>query len=412
MTPIDSPFEGHPGARRGRFVRIGLLVVLLAGAGGAVWLLAPPGIPVTASTGHNHGASSAATGPHLVTLPEAEARRIGVTFAVAAVGPLEREFRTVAQVTYDEARVTSITTKVDGWVDGLFLSTTGQTIRRGEAIFALYSPMIVTAEQDLILARQLARDVGSGTDDARSGAEALTSSARRRLEYWDVPESEIVRVEQSAQVSRAVIMRSPVSGVVLEKLVLQGQRIMAGDPIYRIADLSTIWVEGQVFERDLPAARTGLKVSVEFQALPGKTRTGTISYISPVLGTETRTATIRVVLANPGLELKPGMYATLRFSAATASTLSIPRSAVLVTGARALAFLRRADGAFEPREVTLGVMTDDRVEVLHGLSVGDTVVASATFLVDAESNLGTIMGGMGDMPGMDIKPQDSLSERR
>jgi Cu(I)/Ag(I) efflux system membrane fusion protein len=412
VTLTDSPFAGPPRARRARLIRIGLLVVLLAAAAGAVWLLAPSGAPVTAPAGHNHSASAATTGPRLVMLPEAEARRIGVTFAVAAVGPLEREFRTVAQVTYDEARVTSITTKVDGWVDGLFLSTTGQSVQRGEAIFALYSPMIVTAEQDLILARQLARDVSSGTEDARSGAEALTTSARRRLQYWDVPENEIARVEQSGQVSRAVTMRAAVSGVVLEKLVLQGQRIMAGDPIYRIADLSTIWVEGQVFERDLPAVRIGQKVSAEFQALPGKTRTGTISYISPVLGAETRTATIRVVLPNPGLELKPGMYATLRFSAATASTLSIPRSAVLVTGARALAFLKRADGAFEPRELTLGIMTDELVEVLHGLSVGDTVVASATFLVDAESNLGTIMGGMGGMPGMDIKPQDSLTERR
>jgi Cu(I)/Ag(I) efflux system membrane fusion protein len=345
-------------------------------------------------------------------LPEAEASRIGVTFAVATMGPLEREFRTVAQVTYDETRVTSISPKVDGWVEKLFLNTTGQTVRRGEAIFALYSPMIVTAEQDLILARQLAQDVRSGTEDARSGAEALTTSARRRLQYWDVPEGEIARVEQTGSVSRAVTMRSAVSGVVLEKLVLQGQRIMAGDPIYRIADLSRIWVEGQVFERDLPAVRLGQKVSAEFPALPGRTRAGTISFISPVLGAETRTATIRVVLPNPGLELKPGMYATLRFSAATASTLSIPRSAVLVTGARALAFLKRADGAFEPRELTLGIMTDELVEVLQGLSVGDTVVASATFLVDAESNLGTIMGGMGGMPGMDIKPQDSLTERR
>jgi Cu(I)/Ag(I) efflux system membrane fusion protein len=345
-------------------------------------------------------------------LPEGEARRIGVTFAVAAMSPLEREIRTVAQVTYDETGVTAISTRVDGWVDRLFLNSTGQPVHRGDAVFALYSPMIVTAEQDLILAQRLAREVAGGTEDARSGANALSGSARRRLQYWEVPEEEIARVERTGEASRAITKRSPVSGVVLEKLVLQGQRIMAGDLVYRIADLTSVWVEGQVFERDLSAVRVGQRVTAEFQSMPGDSRTGTISYISPVLGAETRTATIRVVLPNPGLQLKPGMYATLRFSAASAPTLSIPRSAVLVTGARALAFLKRGDGAFEPRELTLGAMTDERVEVLRGLSAGDSVVASATFLVDAESNLGTIMGGMGGMPGMDIGPQDSLTERR
>jgi Cu(I)/Ag(I) efflux system membrane fusion protein len=395
-----------------RFLKKGLVLLAPVLAVGAVWIFARPPAPATVSTDHNHATAATSTGAQVVMLPETEARRIGVTFAAVSMTSLEREIRMVAQVTYDETRVTSITTKVDGWVDRLYLNSTGQPVRRGEALFDLYSPMIVTAEQDLILAQRLAQDVAGGTLDARNGASTLNSSARRRLQYWDVAEEEIARVERTGEAARAVTMRSLVSGVVLEKLVLQGQRILAGDPVYRIADLSTIWVEGQVFERDLPAVRVGQRVSAEFQAIPGDGRTGTISYISPVLGAETRTATIRVVLPNPGFQLKPGMYATLRFSAATAPTLSIPRSAVLVTGARALVFLKRADGAFEPRELTLGTMTDERVEVLQGLSAGDTVVASATFLVDAESNLGTIMGGMGDMPGMDIRPpQDSTAER-
>lgn len=395
-----------------RLLKIGLVVLAPVVAAGAVWILAPASEQTPVSAGRNHTTSAASTGPQVVMLPEAEARRIGVTFAAVSRTPLEREIRTVAQVTYDETRVTAITTRVDGWVDRLYLNSTGQPVRQGDALFALYSPMIVTAEQDLVLAQKLAQDVAGGTEDARSGASTLASSARRRLQQWDVDEEEIARVERTGEVSRAVTMRSGVSGVVLEKLVLQGQRIMAGDPVYRIANLSTVWVEGQVFERDLPAVRVGQRVSAEFQAMPGDIRTGTISYIAPILGAETRTATIRVVLSNPGLQLKPGMYATLRFSAATAATLSIPRSAVLVTGARALVFLKRVDGAFEPRELTLGIVTDERVEVLRGLSAGDTVVASATFLVDAESNLGTIMGGMGSMPGMDIGPQDSLAERR
>jgi Cu(I)/Ag(I) efflux system membrane fusion protein len=195
-----------------------------------------------------------------------------------------------------------------------------------------------------------------------------------------------------------------VTGVVLEKLVQPGQRLMAGDPMLRVADLSTVWIEGEVFERDLPHVRVGQPATVDFPALPGETRQGRINYVYPTLDPATRTARVRVELPNPGLVLKPGMYATLRFTPAADTALTVPRSAVLVTGERALAFLKRPDGAYEPLAVVIGRTSEDRLEILSGLQPGDSVVASGTFLVDAESNLGTIMGGMGDMPGMDIRP--------
>lgn len=411
MIPIDSPFEMRPATSRARFIRLGLFVLGLAGAVLAVWFFTRTP-PEQMPTGHQHGALPGSDSARDVSLSAADARRIGVTFAVATVEPLDRDIRTVAQVTYDETRVSSIATKVDGWVEHLYVNAVGQGVRRGDPLFSLYSPMILTAEQDLLLARRLEENVVQGTSDAVSGAGSLVASARRRLAYWDVPEAEIERLEQSREVSRSVVLRSQVAGVVIEKLVLLGQRVMAGDPVYRIADLSTVWVEGEVFERDLSAVRPGQRVTAELQALPGSVRTGTITYISPTLNPDTRTATVRVVLANPGLQLKPGMYATLRFTTSAAPGLSIPRSAVLVTGERALAFLKRPDGAFEPRQLTLGRTTDERVEVLRGLVAGDSVVASATFLVDAESNLGTIMGGMGNMPGMDIRQAgDSTTAR-
>ncbi|MEO8295361.1 MAG: efflux RND transporter periplasmic adaptor subunit, partial [Gemmatimonadota bacterium] len=412
MTPIDSPFGARPATRRSRFITLGLFGLGLAGAAGAVILFTRKPADQILPAGHQHGASPEADSARVVMLSAADARRIGVTFAVATLGPLERDVRTVAQVTYDETRVASIATKVDGWVEQLYVNAIGQPVRRGDPLFSLYSPMIMTAEQDLLLARQLENNVADGTPDAVTGAAALTASARRRLEYWDVPEAEVERLLRSGTVSRSVILRSQVSGVVIEKPVLLGQRIMAGDPVYRVADLSTVWVEGEVFERDLPAIRIGQPVTAELQALPGITHTGTITYISPMLNPDTRTATVRVVLSNGRLELKPGMYATLRFTTSGAPGLSIPRSAVLVTGERALAFFKRADGSFEPRQVTLGRTTDERVEVLSGLVAGDSVVTSATFLVDAESNLGTIMGGMGNMPGMDIREgADSVTSR-
>ena len=369
--------------------------------------------PPAAAAGHDHAAAGA--GPadrnQPVRLSADDSRRIGVTFAEVALGPLEREVRTVAQVTYDETRVTVVAPRVEGWVEALYVNTTGQPVRRGQPLFALYAPMVVATEQELLLARDLESGVAGGTEEARAGAHGLLESTRRRLLAWDVPPDEVARLEATGEVQRTVTFRSPATGVVVQKAVLPGQRLMPGDPVYRIADLSTVWIEGEVFERDLPSVHVGQKVSAEFPALPGEHRTGRIAYIYPTLDPTTRTARVRVELPNPGLALKPGMYATVRLTSETAPVLSVPRSAVLVTGERALAFLKRPDGAFEPRPVSLGRATDERLEILHGLSRGDTVVASATFLVDAESNLGTILGGMGDMPGMDIRPPADAAAR-
>ena len=238
--------------------------------------------------------------------------------------------------------------------------------------------------------------------EASRNAQDLLESSRRRLAYWGVPRAEIERIERTGEVQRTVTLRSPYGGVVVEKGVLAGQRIMPGDVAYRIADLTRVWLEGEVFERDLPAVRLGVPVSAEFTALPGVIRQGKVTYVYPTVNPETRTARIRVELANPDLALKPGMYATIRFSAPTDTVLSVPRSAVLATGERNFVFVRSPEGRFVPHPVTLGTATDERVAVLSGLTIGDTVVRSGTFLMDAESNLGSLMGGMANMPGMDV----------
>ncbi|HEU5040674.1 MAG TPA: efflux RND transporter periplasmic adaptor subunit [Gemmatimonadales bacterium] len=384
-----------------------LFALVLAAATALVVLLSRRGTSATSGAPtHDHAGMTATAGDSLreVRLPAADARRIGITFAEVTRAALGQPVRAVAEVTYDETRAATVALKVDGWVERLYTNFTGQAVRRGEPLVELYSPMLVTAQEELVLARKLGADVAAGTAEARQGAEQLAESARRRLRYWDVPAEAIERVERTGEATRTVTLRSPVSGVVVEKLVQQGQRIMAGEPILRIADLSTVWVEGEVFERDLASVRVGQSATVDLQALPGATRRGRIAYVYPTLDPATRTARVRVALSNPGLELKPGMYATLRFTPVADTALTVPRSAVLVTGERALAFVKRPDGAFEPRSVVLGRTTEDRLEILSGLAAGDSVVASGTFLVDAESNLGTIMGGMGDMPGMDIRP--------
>lgn len=378
---------------------------VLALAGGGVWFATRGGsAPESTAAGHNHGAPAAGAGTaQAVMLSAADQRRIGVTFAVAELGPLTRDVRTVGQVTFDETRLQSISPKIDGWVDKLFINTTGQPVAAGEPLLTIYSPMLVTAQEELLLAKRLARDVSAASTDAQRNASDLLSSARRRLAYWDIPASEIATIERTEQVQKTLTLRSTASGYVLEKNVVAGQKIMAGDALYRVADLSTVWVEGDVFEQDIANVRLGQMVHTDVDALPGTHLMGRISYIYPTLDAQTRTVRVRVVLPNPGLQLKPGMYASIRIAGdARTKVLTVPRAAVLSTGERSIVFVRDTSGKLTPREVAVGGSNDERIEIRRGLAAGETVVSSATFLVDAESNLGTALGGMGNMPGMEV----------
>ncbi len=401
-APESSPFQPEEHRRGSRLRAILMFAGVLAAAGFLTWYLSRRSAPTAETAGHNHAATPGTDSARAVMLSTEAARRIGVTYAAVQLGPLERVVRTVGMVSYDETMLKSVTTRVDGWVDQLYVNFTGQAVRVGDPLFALYSPMVVAAQQELLLARRLSRDVATGTSDAVRNSEDLLQSARRRLLYWEVPPDEVRQIEESGEIRKAITFRSPVNGVVIEKSVLAGQRIMAGETVYQIADLSTVWLDGEVYERDFPSVRLGREVVAEFPALPGRSWTGRISYIYPTINPETRTARVRVTLPNPGLVLKPGMYTTFRFAAATEPVLSVPRSAILSTGRRNLVFVRLPDGMLAPRNVSIGMATDERIEILAGLSLGDTVVSSATFLVDAESNLGSLLGGMGNMPGMDV----------
>ena len=379
----------------------------------AVLLLQRRPQPVTTIPAHGQMAGAdTLSGARAVMLSPEAARRIGVTFTTATLGPLAREVRTVGQVTVDETRVKVIALKIDGWVERLYIDYTGMPVRIGAPLLTIYSPMLVTAQEELLLAKKLVRDIASGTSEAAGGADELLRSARQRLAHWGIAENEIARIEETGEVQRALTLHSSVGGVVVEKAVFAGQKIMAGDALYRIADLSVVWVEGEMFEQDLTVARVGLSLIAEFEALPGEQISGRIAYVYPTLTPDTRTARVRIELANPGLRLKPGMYATVRFTGASrAHVLSLPRSAILSTGERSLVFVRRDDGQLEPREIRVGAGGADRIEILSGLVAGDIVVASATFLVDAESNLDSALGGMGNMPGMQITTPPKASSQ-
>jgi Cu(I)/Ag(I) efflux system membrane fusion protein len=338
-----------------------------------------------------------------VHLGAAQARAIGVTYTVVERGAIARTVRTVGQIVPAESRLADVTTKIDGFVDSLFIDATGTAVRRDQPLLTLYSPMLVAAQEELLTARRLAAAVDSGDGDAWSNAQALLDAARRRLIYWDISPDQIDRLERTGEVTKTLALRAPTNGVVLEKMVVAGQAVMAGMKLYRLADLSSVWIEADVFEQDLALIRLGATARVVLAAYPGRPFSGRVSFVWPVVDPQSRAGRVRVVLSNPGSVLKPGMYATLLFDARLgAAALSVPAEAVVMTGERNLVFVVAPDGALTPREVTLGVRAGERFQILAGVTEGERIVASANFLVDAESRLeaGKVMPAM---PGMNME---------
>lgn len=386
---MTNPFD-PVASTRGRAWRIAAAALVLVVATVAAIVLSKGGdTQMDPMAGMDMGGMvSQPDGPKSVTLTAAQAARIGVTYATVVRQGVNRDIRAVGLVTADESRVQSLSLKVDGWVESLAVNVTGQLVARGAPLLELYSPMLVAAQEELLLARRLVDGVAGSDPAARASAADLLSSARERLAYWDVPAAEITAIEREGRVRRTITILSRGSGHVLEKRVVDGQRVMAGDALFRIADLESVWVETEVFAQDLAAVRVGQAVEVGFEAFAGEPRRARITFIQPTVDPQSRTVRVRAELSNKDRRLLPGMYATVRFSIASGgTTLSVPRSAVLATGERALVFVREADGSLSPREVRLGSSSDDRVEVLSGLKEGEVVVASATFLVDAESSL-------------------------
>jgi Cu(I)/Ag(I) efflux system membrane fusion protein len=359
--------------------------------------------------GHDHAAMMAAAEQRTVRLGEEDARRIGVTFARVERRGLDLTVRSLGTVTYDETRLSTVNPKIDGWIEELFVDFTGAPVRQGQALMSVYSPKLVSAQEELILAARLLREAMEG-GRAAENAGALMESARRRMAYWDVPEAEIRRIEETGEITKTVTLTAPASGVVVEKNVVAGDRIMPGMTLYRIADLSRVWVEADVYEKDLALVREGQGATARFEAFPGRDFPARVTYVHPTVAMDSRTGRIRLELPNPEGDLKPGMYAQITLDIpATAPTLVVPRSAVLSTGARSLAFVRSADGTLIPTEVVAGRTVGRDVEILEGLEEGERVVSSAAFLVDAESNLGALTAGMdemGEMEGMDHSGHD------
>ncbi len=350
--------------------------------------------------GGNQGAvdTTGAALRQAVHLTPAQERALGVVYTTVTRGSLQKSIRTVGTIQAPEPNVADVTPKIDGFVERLHVNTTGASVRRGQPLLTLYSPSLVAAQEEFLTAQRLVARVDSTAGEAWRAARATLEGARRRLAYWDITAAQINELERSGTVRKALTLVSPVNGIVLEKDVVEGQRVMAGQRLYRIADLSEVWVEGEVFEQDLALLSEGMSVHIEIAARPGEHLMGRVSFIYPTVDVVSRTNRVRLTVPNPGLKLKPGMFATIFFDAVVGrDVITLPRTAVVVTGTRNVVFVRDSAGMLQPREVVLGARSADRVMVLNGLAAGETIVASANFLIDAESRLGSSGGGM---PGM------------
>ena len=343
-------------------------------------------------------------------------RQFGVTFDYVEQRVLQDEIRTVGMVNFDETRVASVTPKFSGYVERLDVDFTGRPVRRGEALVDIYSPELVAAQEELLLAAKLESSLeGSAVPGVPAGSSNLVRAARQRLRLWDISEAQIDRILESGRATRTLTLYAPVSGIVVEKNVLVGQAVQAGQSLYTIADLSEVWVEAELREADAGLVREGDAATVDISAFPGRPLRGRIEYVYPTLAQQARTLKARIALPNPEGRLKPGMFATVRLSAPGRTALTVPVSAVVRTGERQLVFVDMGSGRIMPQEVEIGRVAGSFAEVLSGLEPGQRVVTSAQFLLDSESNLAEVMkammsqmnvSDMGSMEGMDMPGAD------
>jgi membrane fusion protein, copper/silver efflux system len=332
------------------------------------------------------------------------ARSLGITVATAELGPMRREIRTTGNVTFDETRLSTVTTKIGGFIEHLHVNFTGQAVRRGQPLLEIYSPELVAAQEELLAAirleRQLAQSAAPGVAE-RSGG--LVEAARLRLLLWDISSAQVRRLEETGEVRRTMTLHAPFTGFVVELDVQAGQSVQAGQALFRLADLSRVWVEAELYERDIRHARTGEPVGIEIDAFPGARFTGTISYVYPQVRPDTRTGRVRIQVSNTDGQIKPGMFATVYLDTSGAErAVLVPRDAVMRTGTRDIVFVEQGPGVYETRDVRVGETTNGRVQILSGLLAGERVVARANFILDAESRLMETMMGQPGMPGMDM----------
>jgi len=373
--------------------------------------------PVTiAGPGREGQPENEKTQGNAITIDPVTQQNMGVRFAMVSRRDMSRTIRTVGVIGYEEPRQYSVNSKIDGWIERLYLNETGAPVKKGQALLEIYSPELVMAQEEFLLAlRNKAALASSEVPEIAAGAARLLESSRKRLRYWDISEEQIKALEKTQTAQKTLTLYAQQNGVLTQKKISQGMFVKAGMELFQIADISKVWVYADIYEYELPWLKVGQTASIQlpYQREPVQ---GKISTIYPYVETKTRTVKARIDLANPGLELKPDMYVNVRIETqAVKNVLTIPREAVLNSGERQSVFVALGEGKFAPRLVKLGLQTEDGfVQVVQGLAENERIVVSAQFMLDSESTLRAAVQKMLEpekqppAAGKDAKAEESL----
>jgi membrane fusion protein, copper/silver efflux system len=339
-------------------------------------------------------ASPSVAGMAEVTIDPTRQQLIGLRTAVVSKGAISNAWRTVARIQVAPSRVRKTNVKVEGFVERVFVDFVGQSVRRGQPLFSLYSPSLLAAQSEYLLALS-SRDVLAKAGGLVENGDSLVAAARRRLELWDVPAAEIERLTTTREPSKTLTLVSPIAGVVTAKNVVQGARVSPGEAPYEITDLGEVWVMADAYESDISRIHPHMKATLDLAAYPNRSFPGMVAFIDPLLDPKTRTAKVHLHFANPTRELKPEMFGEVTLQGRSREGLQIPADAVIRAGAQDVVFVALGNGRFEPRKVELGAKSGDMIEVRSGLDTGAEVVTRANFLVDSESQLRASLAAIG-----------------
>jgi membrane fusion protein, copper/silver efflux system len=341
-----------------------------------------------------------AVAPGAVQISPERQQLIGVKIGTVEIKSIEKVIRTVGRVDYDEKKIVTVSPKIGGWVEDLFVDFTGKFVRQGDPLLTLYSPELVATQEEYLLSLKAKKDLSkSSFPEVAGSGDSLAESARRRLRLWDISDDQIKSLEETGQSKKTLTLYSPFSGFVLEKAAYKGMNVTPGMALYKLADLSVVWLIADVYEYELPFVTVGQQASVQLSYLPGETFTGRAVYIYPAIDPNTRTAKVRFEFPNTGGKLKPEMYANVEIKIQLGRKLVVQDDAVIDTGIRQMVILDKGSGYFEPREIKVGSKVGNEYEVISGLKAGERVVTSANFLIDSESKLKEAMGGMSGHAG-------------
>ena len=355
---------------------------------------APDGMDLVPMYAESSGAMSEML-PGTVMISPTKQQLIGVRTDTVKRESVNRTIRAVAQVQIDETKIARIHVKIPGWVDQIYVDFVGKLVRKGQPLFSFYSPDLVSTQQEYLIALRAQKALGTSPFlEVSKGSETLLQATRERLRLWDISDDQLKKLDETGQASRDITMYSPVDGFVTKREVYEKMYLQLETELYELVDLSTVWVNAEIYEFEVPYVKVGQPATMSLSYFPGRTYTGKVAYIYPTVDPTTRTVKVRLEFSNPDFDLKPDMFAEAQLNISYGTQVFVPQEALLDAGTEQIVFVALGDGYFEPRKVQLGARLDGRIIVLFGVKPGEKIVTSGNFLIDSESRLKSAMGGM------------------